>query len=91
MRSRYSAFALRLPDYLCATWHPSTRPATLDLLPDEEWILLRVLETTADGDQATVEFIARSRVNGRQHVLHEVSRFLREGGRWDYVDGLLKP
>jgi len=31
MRSRYTAFALRDTAYLLASWHTSTRPATLDL------------------------------------------------------------
>ena len=30
MRSRYSAFALGMADYLLDTWHPSTRPSELD-------------------------------------------------------------
>ena len=91
MRSRYAAFALRLPNYLRATWHASTRPETLNLSPDEEWLLLRVLETTVDGNRATVEFIARSRMDSRQQMLHEVSRFLREGGQWYYLDGAIQP
>jgi len=31
MRSRYSAYVLKLEAYLLATWHPGTRPAALDL------------------------------------------------------------
>jgi SEC-C motif-containing protein len=34
-----------------------------------------------------VEFVARCRVNGRGERMHETSRFLREGGRWYYIDG----
>ncbi|MCU1437526.1 MAG: motif domain protein, partial [Naasia sp.] len=37
MRSRYSAFALGLPDYVRSTWHPSTRPGSLDLDDDSTW------------------------------------------------------
>ena len=33
MRSRYSAYALGLHDYLLQTWHPDTRPR--QLAPDE--------------------------------------------------------
>ena len=36
---------------------------------------------------ATVEFVARYKINGRAHRLHEVSRFVREHGLWFYVDG----
>jgi len=40
-----------------------------------------------DADHATVEFVARSKLSGRAHRLHEISRFVREDGRWYYVDG----
>ncbi|MCW3040562.1 MAG: hypothetical protein JWM31_2467, partial [Solirubrobacterales bacterium] len=33
MRSRYSAFAVGDPVYLLASWHPSTRPRSLELAP----------------------------------------------------------
>ncbi|WP_374509672.1 YchJ family protein [Niveibacterium sp.] len=91
MRSRYSAFALGLTDYLLATWHPDTRPATLDLdeSPAPKWIGLQVLAHQAEGDSAQVEFIARYKIGGRAHRLHENSRFLRRDGRWYYVDGII--
>jgi SEC-C motif-containing protein len=37
--------------------------------------------------EAWVEFVARYKIKGRAHRLHEVSRFVQEGGRWFYVDG----
>ena len=87
MRSRYSAFALGNETYLVATWHPSTRPPRVDIDPRQEWQHLRIVATRTDGDRATVEFLARSRIGGTTRVLHEVSRFVRENGRWLYVDG----
>lgn len=42
---------------------------------------------TYSADHDTVEFVARYKVGGRAHRLHEVSRFVREQGRWFYVDG----
>ena len=89
MRSRYSAFALKNAAYLIATWHPSTNPQQIAFTPGQEWMVLRVVATNTEGDAATVEFIARSRIGGASHVLHEVSRFVREGGRWLYVDGVI--
>jgi SEC-C motif-containing protein len=88
MRSRYSAYVLGLEDYLLATWHSSTRPAGLDLGsgPQPRWLGLEVKARSGGGDAATVEFVARCRIGGRAQRLHEVSRFLREGGRWYYVD-----
>ena len=91
MRSRYSAYVLGLEDYLLATWHGSTRPAALNLGVEapEKWLGLEVRAHAASDDTATVEFVARCRVGGRAQRLHEVSRFVREDGRWYYVDGML--
>ena len=92
MRSRYTAFTLRDEAYLLRSWHPSTRPASLDLAaePLPKWIGLQVRQHVQTGeDSAIVEFVARYRVGGRAQRLHETSRFLREAGRWMYVDGEL--
>jgi SEC-C motif-containing protein len=88
MRSRYSAYVLGLADYLLATWHASTRPATLEPDPPGlKWLGLEVRRhVVADADHASVEFVARSKLGGRAHRLHEFSRFVREDGRWYYVD-----
>jgi SEC-C motif-containing protein len=90
MRSRYSAFALKKTAYLLSTWHSTTRPAHLTFDGGEEWVQLRVLAATTDGDTATVEFIARSRHGGHVASLHEVSRFVREDGQWFYMNGTIK-
>jgi SEC-C motif-containing protein len=89
MRSRYSAYVLRLEPYLLATWHDSTRPAALDLANDNtKWTGLEVRNHSRDSaDRATVEFVARCKIGGRAARMHEVSRFVREGGRWFYLDG----
>ncbi|AHG65614.1 YchJ family protein [Advenella mimigardefordensis] len=89
MRSRYAAFVLDELDYLLETWHRSTRPASLEPnAPGTQWLGLDVRgHAQQDDDHATVEFVARSRQNGRAARLHEVSRFVREDGRWFYVDG----
>jgi len=88
MRSRYSAFVLERADYLQATWHARTRPAQLDFDPGARWLGLSVRSQRSTGaDTAEVEFVARYRVGGRAVRLHETSRFVREGGRWFYVDG----
>jgi SEC-C motif-containing protein len=90
MRSRYSAYVLKLQAYLLATWHPSTRPAALDLTHDNtQWLGLRVLRhTPLTADTAQVEFVARYKLAGRAQRLHETSTFVREHGRWLYVDGV---
>jgi SEC-C motif-containing protein len=87
MRSRYSAYVLGLLDYLLVTWHPSTAPGDLEL-DAVKWLGLEVKAASSAGDAGVVEFVARYRdSNGRAQRLHEVSRFVREEGRWRYIDG----
>lgn len=90
MRSRYSAYALQLSDYLMATWHPSTRPTEpLEHEPGLRWLGLQVLRhERIDADHARVEFVARSKLGGRANRHRELSRFVREGGRWMYLDAV---
>ena len=89
MRSRYTAYFLKLEDYLLATWHPRTRPASLSL--DESrrrWLGLKILRHEAlAADAAIVEFIARYKASGRAHDMRETSRFVWDNGRWLYVEG----
>ncbi|MGA7595737.1 MAG: YchJ family metal-binding protein [Gallionella sp.] len=89
MRSRYSAYVLGLEHYLLASWHDSTRPAALDLAADStKWLGLEIRKHSRESaDRATVEFVARCKIGGRAARMHEVSRFVREGGRWFYLDG----
>lgn len=90
MRSRYSAYVLIKEPYLLDTWHGSTRPQTLDLAADgaTRWLGLQIKRHAQTGpDSAVVEFVARYKLAGRAHRLHETSRFVRENGRWYYVDG----
>jgi len=88
MRSRYSAFVLGDVPYLLRTWHSSQRPATLELEAGAKWLGLEIKQHRITGeDTAEVEFVARFRVGGKAVRQHERSRFVREDGRWFYVDG----
>jgi len=91
MRSRYSAFVLDDLAYLLDTWHASTRPAALEPNPAGlKWLGLQIKRYVAqDEAHAIVEFVARSRLNGRASRMHETSRFVRED-RWYYVHGELR-
>jgi SEC-C motif domain protein len=86
MRSRYSAFALELPDYLLDTWHPSTRPPSLDLDPGTRWTGLRVLSARGGMFDTEGEVVFRATWEGGS--MRERSRFVREEGRWLYVGAL---
>ena len=88
MRSRYSAYVLRDERYLQATWYGTTCPERV--LQDGDgikWLSLKILGHRELGGDATVEFVARYKLQGRAQKLHEISRFVHEDGRWYYLDG----
>jgi SEC-C motif-containing protein len=92
MRSRYSAFVLFDEPYLLASWHESTRPRTIELEPKQKWLGLKIVDSRVTGPMtAEVEFIARYRIGGGSAArLHERSRFVKEGDRWFYIDGMMQ-
>jgi len=90
MRSRYTAYCLSAADYLLATWHPSTRPQSLDFDPAHRWLGLRIIaceKGLAVDASGQVEFLARYKINGRAYRLQEISRFVRLIDDWVYLDG----
>ncbi|AJR18370.1 hypothetical protein GUY44_13535 [Pimelobacter simplex] len=90
MRSRYSAFVKGLASYLLHTWHPATRPASLELDDRIRWTGLEVLGAEGGGigeKRGVVEFLAHHDLDGVPGALHEVSRFRRQGEMWLYVRG----
>ena len=93
MRSRYSAYVTGHRSYLLATWDPETRPAQLHLDERRRWLGLKIRQVQAGvvgDDHGIVEFVARFKVDGRGHRLHEISRFRRTDVGWVHVDGELK-
>lgn len=90
MRSRFSAFARGDAAYLTRSWHPSTRPAELELDADVVWRRLQIVDAVAGGPddaEGVVEFRASYRAPDGAGLLHERSRFTRVEGRWVYLDG----
>jgi len=91
MRSRYTAYVLEKYDYLLKTWHSTTRPEKGALGGTSlHWIGLDIVRTEQGKRQNTsgaVEFIASYVHESTGNSLHELSRFVREGKRWLYVDG----
>jgi len=87
MRSRYTAFALGDSEYLLRTWHPRTRPESLDL-DERHWDglnLTEVLDGTEDDQMGIVGFTAHWSVGRERGTLIERSAFVRRGGRWFYL------
>lgn len=90
MRSRYTAYALKLEDYLLKTWHPDTRPNALNLAEEApNWLGLQVKQAKMTSETtASVEFVARYKSGGnRAERLHELSRFTLIDGHWLYESG----
>lgn len=92
MRSRYTAFSVRDAEYLRRSWHPSTAPEDLDLDPAQRWYRLDIHDAVAGGlfdATGVVEFSAYYKHPDGPGVLTERSRFVREEGRWLYLDSLV--
>lgn len=83
MRSRYSAYAVGDAAYLLRTWHPSTRPREVDT--STRWLRLEVV--AARGGLLDAEGAVHFRAHHVGGVLEERSRFVRDAGRWSYLDG----
>ena len=93
MRSRYSAYALKRADYLLTTWHPDTRPKSLDLQDSStKWVGLKIRFTEAglqNDQKGIVEFVACYQNNSSPGELHEKSYFVRMDSRWFYHNGII--
>lgn len=96
MRSRYSAYFLRLVDYLVVTTHPSQLKPNYkqDLkshIYETEWTNLEILKTsmgTPKDKIGKVEFIASYSMNNKPDNMKEYSRFKKFEGKWKYLDSL---
>ena len=89
MRSRYTAFVFGSEEHLWRTWHPRTRPSTVEV-DDVDWTGLTILDVVSGGvDDATgaVEFEAAFRGPDGPSSIRERSTFERRGGRWVYLEG----
>ncbi len=99
MRSRYTAFCRGNIDYLIATHHPARRQPgdrqTLQKSIDStEWLGLLVLSAAPPGPAESVgfvEFAAFYKKHGELQQLHERSQFIKENGRWFYLQGEILP
>lgn len=96
MRSRYSAFALGLADYIMATTHPhnpdftadteSWRQSILSFSTGTRFLGLKIHEFINGEEEAFVTFEAV--LDGG--ILKEKSRFLKVNGKWLYESGEFK-
>lgn len=90
MRSRYTAFALQDAAYLHRSWHPSTRPRTVEFDEGLDWRRLLILGREGGGPfdrDGVVEFEAFWSQGDLRGSMRERSRFVREERQWLYLDG----
>lgn len=97
MRSRFSAYALNLVDYIIKTSHPKNPCFQKDLKTLKEDIKsfcektsfknLKILDFTEEKNQAFVTFIAYLKANNNDITFTEISHFEKKDKKWLYKDG----
>lgn len=98
MRSRYSAYALGLIDYIIATTHPDhpdykklaihKKKELLDFSKNTSFLNLEILEFTNSLPYSTVTFRAYLERSGKDFSFTEKSEFAQIEGRWLYRKAL---
>jgi uncharacterized protein YchJ len=93
MRSRYSAYALCLPDYIISTTHPQNCQFNSSYQDIEHFCLhtefknLEILDFQEKDDFATVTFTAHLFQNKKDVSFTERSEFEKINGKWFYLKG----
>ncbi|MDO6737511.1 YchJ family protein [Wenyingzhuangia sp. 2_MG-2023] len=93
MRSRYTAYVLGNIEYLMLSHHSSTRPIVEKKeietwAKSVQWLKLEIVQTSeTTSEVGFVTFKAYFLENGKEHVIHEESRFVKENNHWSYIDG----
>ena len=95
MRSRFEAFRAADEQWLLESWHQSTCPVSLDLSSNPRWRGLQIVDVVGgkqNDETGVVEFRATYiNAGGDIGVQHERSRFVRDDGRWYYLDAIASP
>jgi SEC-C motif-containing protein len=97
MRSRYSAYAKGLADYIITTTHPDYRQeekpwraSIVSFCQNTHFVRLEVLSFEEGEPVSFVTFNAHLEQNHQPVLLHEKSRFEKVNGKWFYLDGIVK-
>ena len=96
MRSRYSAYCIGNYQYILDTYAaPQRRKLTIKDLENSShgtrWTALVICSASMTEKQGDVEFKAYYRVASSFYLLHEASKFIKEGEQWLYTTGNIKP
>ncbi|MCH9634037.1 MAG: hypothetical protein S4CHLAM7_07750 [Chlamydiae bacterium] len=100
MRSRYSAYAKKIPAYIISTTHVTNPQYQEDLLEwsrsileayaHTEFVGLKIFKHYEKGNKGYVSFEAKLVNNGKDASFSEESEFIKEQGRWYYLKGIAK-
>ncbi|MGK0305238.1 MAG: SEC-C motif-containing protein [Gammaproteobacteria bacterium] len=95
MRSRFSAYSLKNYRYILQTYILAQRSKlTISELADNtqntQWLSLQVIAHHSQVNTAQVEFKAFYQIHNSYYVMHEISDFVFEAGKWLYADGVIK-
>lgn len=101
MRSRYSAYAKGVVDYIIDTTHPDNsqylqdhklwRKQLKEFCDNTDFLGLEIHEEVVGEKVSFVTFKAKLRQNGQDAGFTERSRFEKTGGRWLYHSGEFIP
>lgn len=97
MRSRYSAYASHVEKYIVQTTHQKNKDFTIDsdswkqsiknFSTQTRFEKLEILEFIDGETEAFVTFKATLTSNGEDSSFTEKSSFIKENGRWYYLNG----
>lgn len=100
MRSRYSAYAKGLIDYIIDTTDPVGKAWDADMTAWIDRIRkfaakttfdgVKILSSEFEGDAGVVRFHAKIRARSGDLSFTETSQFTRRDGRWLYSEGLIE-
>jgi|TARA_B110000902_G_scaffold234813_1_gene279682 SEC-C motif-containing protein len=95
MRSRFTAYVVKNYHYILQTYVSDKRTKLtisklLDSAQDTQWLSLKVLAHHSQKNTAQVEFKAYYQIHNVYYVMHELSGFIFESGKWVYNSGAIK-
>ena len=93
MRSRYTAYHNHNMAYIIHTMSGKALDSFYASDPSNsssiQWVKLEVHSVNQLDQEGTVEFVAHYLLENIRYTLHEKSFFIKQNGRWLYVDGQL--
>ena len=97
MKSRYCAYAIEKSEYIISTTHQKNRDFNtdtkvlnndiLDFSKNTKFEKLEILEFIDGQTESFVTFKANITQNKQDVSFIEKSRFVKENGKWQYIDG----